>query len=122
MAMFRVSNARGALERLAGNTRAFTLLGIGLALALFFLPALTSDRTFFARDSLRMHGPIRAYVSERLAHGELPLWWSFEALGAPFAAQGVTAVFHPAARGTTLDSCFFAPGAFVWWRRPRRAG
>ncbi|MFN7135468.1 MAG: hypothetical protein ACK4N5_25575, partial [Myxococcales bacterium] len=58
-------------------------------------PALTSERTFFARDTVRMHGPIRDYAAARLKAGELPLWWPFEGMGTPFLAQGVTAVLHP---------------------------
>lgn len=83
-----------ALDRLRAAWPAAVILG---ALATFFFPALAPEQQFYARDILRMHVPMRQFASDRLLRGELPLWWPYEGLGAPFAAQGLTAVFHPVA-------------------------
>jgi len=49
----------------------------------------------YCLDAGRMHYPIKVFLGERLRAGELPLWYPYDGLGAPFIANGVTAVFHP---------------------------
>src|SRR5206468_9696690 len=73
--------------------------------------------------------PIKQYMMERLAAGELPQWFPYEALGRPFIGVTVTGVFHPftplyfflpvhdAYRASALLSCLMAAlGAFVLGR------
>jgi hypothetical protein len=59
----------------------------------------------YCLDAGRMHYPIKVFLGERLRAGELPLWYPYDGLGAPFIANGVTAVFHP----LTLWSLTFSP-------------
>ncbi len=81
------------------------------------------------RDAFRFFLPVKQYLAERLAAGELPQWFPYEALGRPFIGVAHTGVFHPftalyllfpahnAYRISTLLSCLLAAlGAFVLGR------
>lgn len=47
------------------------------------------------RDATMTFLPIKQYMIERLAAGELPQWFPYDALGRPFIGVTVTGVFHP---------------------------
>ena len=81
------------------------------------------------RDAMRFFVPIKHYMVERLAAGELPQWFPYDALGRPFIGATHTGVFHPftllyfllpapdAYRVSILLSCLLAAlGAFVLGR------
>ncbi|HYM38448.1 MAG TPA: YfhO family protein [Nitrospiraceae bacterium] len=72
------------------------------------------------RDATMTFLPIKQYMIERLAAGELPQWFPYDALGRPFIGVTVTGVFHPfttlyfflpahdAYRASILISCLLA--------------
>jgi len=80
----------------------------------------------YCLDAGRMHYPIKVFLGERLRAGELPLWYPYDGLGAPFIANGVTAVFHPlvfwsltfspeAALTLSLISCVLVGQCGCYW-------
>ena len=81
------------------------------------------------RDAFRVFLPLKQYLVERLASGELPQWFPYESLGRPFIGVVATGVFHPftvlyfllpvpdALRVSTLISCVLAAlGTFALGR------
>ena len=85
----------------AGNHRAGARLqaalpGVLLALLLIlaFHGALVGRR-FYLRDLSQNHAPLRAYVTERLSAGSLPLWDPFHGGGTPLLANPNALVLHP---------------------------
>ena len=73
------------------------VIAVGLLLALVltcFAPWLAGAGGWEAEDNLLTARPTMLYLLDRLGHGELPLWNSCSALGAPFAGQGVS-LFDP---------------------------
>lgn len=78
-------------------------------LALVYTP-LVFGQVVFSRDVHRLFYPVHAYLVERLRAGELPLWYPYEALGVPFIASAVTAVFHP----VSWLSVAFGPVRGIW--------
>lgn len=72
-----------------------------LAPALFVLGALALHARELAggrpywRDVHRIFVPVKHYIGERLAAGELPQWWPFDGLGMPLLSQSNFSVFHP---------------------------
>ncbi|MDB4971037.1 MAG: hypothetical protein JWN44_6726, partial [Myxococcales bacterium] len=96
------------------------LIGPALLVAvivLLFFPLLLG-RSFWLRDILLYTYPLKAYLRERLAAGELALWNPRLGLGRPFAGMVQPGVFYPLdvvmllpfPRG--LDA-FFALHAFI---------
>jgi len=61
------------------------------------------------RDAFRFFLPLKHYLIERLATGELPQWFPYEALGRPYIGVTHTGVFHPF---TALYIFFSAPDAY----------
>ena len=118
----------GLLARLTSPTgRAMDVL-IGITLAFYhglWLPGLV----LIKRDAFRFFLPLKQYLYERLATGELPQWFPYEGLGRSFIGVTHTGVFHPftalyflfsvpnAYRAATLLSCLLAAlGAFALGR------
>ena len=102
------------------------LVGITLA---FYHRLWWPDLVLIKRDAFWFHLPIKQYLIDRLAAGELPQWFPYEALGRSFIGATVTGVFHPftllyfifpvtdAYRASTLLSCLLAAlGAFALGR------
>ena len=101
---------------------------VGIALAFYhglWLPGLI----LIKRDAYGFWLPLKQYLIERLAAGELPQWFPYEALGRPFIGTAATGLFHPftvlyfllpapdAYRASTLLSCLLAAvGAFMLGR------
>src|SRR2546427_11164894 len=111
------SSAGLAVAALTGLTLAFCH---GL-----WLPGLV----LIKRDAFRYFLPLKQYVVERLAAGELPQWFPYEALGCAFIGVSGMGIFHPftalyiffsvpdAYRASTLLSCLLAAfGAFALGR------
>lgn len=71
-----------------------TLLGLG-AVVIFFPGLVFFHQVVFAQDTWVLHLPARAYLANRLRHGQLPLWYPYDGLGAPFVQSTVLGVFHP---------------------------
>jgi len=100
----------------------------GMVLA-FYYRLWFPDLMLIKRDAFRFFLPIKHYLVERLAAGELPQWFPYEGFGVPFLGNGGTGVFHPftvlyfllpvhdAYRVSVLLSCLSAAlGAFVLGR------
>jgi Bacterial membrane protein YfhO len=101
---------------------------LGLTLAFYnglWLPGLV----LIKRDAYGLWLPLKQHMIERLAAGELPQWFPYEALGRPFIGTAATGIFHPftalyfllpapdAYRASTLLSCLLAAvGAFTLGR------
>src|SRR5436309_3798652 len=101
---------------------------LGLTLAFYYelwLPGLV----LINRDAYGLWLPLKQHMIERLAAGELPQWFPYEALGRPFIGTAATGIFHPftalyfllpapdAYRASTLLSCLLAAvGAFTLGR------
>ena len=73
---------------------ALPALLLALLLALAFHGVL-GGRLFYLRDISQNHGPLRAYVTERLGAGSLPLWDPFHGGGTPLLANPNALVYHP---------------------------
>jgi len=67
---------------------------LALLLALAFHGAL-GGRLFYLRDISQNHAPLRAYVTERLEEGSLPLWDPYHGGGTPLLANPNALVYHP---------------------------
>ena len=102
------------------------LCGITLA---FYHNLWLPDLVLIMRDAFRFFLPLKHYLVERLAAGELPQWFPYDALGRPFIGVAHTGVFHPftalyflfpvhdAYRASALLSCLLAAlGAFALGR------
>src|SRR3989441_5520590 len=117
-------------SRLAAKTRTvlavIALLGVTLV---FYYRLWLPGLVVLSRDAFRLTLPLKQYLVERLAAGELPQWFPYEAMGRPFIGVTHTAVFHPFTalylllpvpddyRATVLVSCLLAAlGAFALGR------
>lgn len=49
----------------------------------------------YDRDSSLFYVPVKHYLAQVMAAGELPQWWPFDSLGTPLLAQPMFSVFHP---------------------------
>src|SRR5438093_8645864 len=117
-------------SKLAAKTRTFlaVIVLLGLTLTFYYglwLPGLV----LIKRDVYGFWLPLKQHMIERLAVGELPQWFPYEALGRPFIGTAATGIFHPftalyfllpapdAYRASTLLSCVLAAvGAFTLGR------
>src|SRR5882672_1051033 len=88
-AMQTESAGRSGAARAAGPALVLTLL-----LVVAFHGAL-AGRRFYLRDLSQNHAPLRAYITERLATGSLPLWDPYHGGGTPLLANPDTLVLHP---------------------------
>jgi membrane protein YfhO len=121
-----------AMQRPAVGGRAQTWLAVGALIVVtlaFYHGLWLPDLVLIKRDAFLIHLPIKQYMMERLAAGELAQWFPYEALGRPFIGVVVTGVFHPftllyfllpvhdAYRASALLSCLLAAlGAFALGR------
>jgi hypothetical protein len=118
----------GLFARLTSPTGQAVAVLVGITLAFYhglWLPGLV----LIKRDAFRFFLPLKQYLYERLASGELPQWFPYEGLGRSFIGVTHTGVFHPltalyflfsvpnAYRAATLLSCLLAAlGAFALGR------
>lgn len=79
-----------------------TLLALGLLLCAWIplWPLFTGayfpfQHDVFLSDLLHAHLPYRVELHQRLAHGQLPQWWSEIYSGVPFLAQVEVGAFYP---------------------------
>jgi hypothetical protein len=66
-----------------------------VVLSVFFAPALSGSVQFLSRDAGRHHLPVKRWIADRLARGELPEWNPYDGLGAPVVASAIDAPQHP---------------------------
>ena len=66
-----------------------------VGLAVLWLPALDPSMQFAARDEGRMYYPLKHFVAGEWAHGRLPSWMPFLALGEPLLGRVVAGVLDP---------------------------
>ncbi|MEC4668973.1 MAG: hypothetical protein VST65_05510, partial [Nitrospirota bacterium] len=69
--------------------------GLCALVLLFYARLWLPDLVLIKRDAFRFFLPLKRYMVERLAAGELPHWFPYESLGRPFIGVPVTGVFHP---------------------------
>ncbi len=132
MSILTPEEQQGATRRLMARAWSPTGLTVavlvGLTLAFYhglWLPGLV----LIKRDAFRFFLPLKQYLVERLAAGDLPQWFPYEGLGRSFIGVTHTGVFHPftalyflfsvpdAYRVSTLLSCLLAAlGAFALGR------
>ncbi|MGH7260105.1 MAG: YfhO family protein [Nitrospiraceae bacterium] len=121
--------ADGLARRKAWLPTALALAALAGAVLTFYFRLWLPDLVLTRRDAFRLFLPLKHYMAERLAEGELPQWFPYEAMGRPFIGITVTGVFHPftalyfllstheAYRLSTLLSCLLAAlGAFALGR------
>jgi len=117
-----------SLQQIGERSRLPVTALVGIALAFYhglWLPGLI----LIKRDAYGFWLPLKQYLIERLAAGELPQWFPYEALGRPFIGTAASGLFHPftvlyfllpapdAYRASTLLSCLLAAvGAFMLGR------
>ena len=118
----------GLRARLTSPTGLAVTVLVSITLAFYhglWLPGLV----LIKRDAFRFFLPLKQYLYERLATGELPQWFPYEGLGRSFIGVTHTGIFHPftalyflftvpnAYRAATLLSCLLAAlGAFALGR------
>src|SRR3954470_12225842 len=78
-----------ALQRAAPLTIALATL------LLVASPALDPEVQLFFRDTARLYWPVKRHIAERLARGELPLWYPWSEAGTSLLGQLTPALFHP---------------------------
>src|SRR5437899_205549 len=116
------------VRRFVSPTGLTVALLLGITLTFYYelwLPGLVLVK----RDAFGLFLPLKQHMVERLAAGDLPQWFPYEAFGRPFIAAAHTGVFHPftalyfllpapdAYRASTLLSCLLAAlGAFTLGR------
>src|SRR5262249_49794991 len=66
-----------------------------LATAAFFARAAFTRQIFIERDIQRVYYPLYAYWVERVRRGELPRWYPYDGLGAPYLGMLISGTFHP---------------------------
>jgi hypothetical protein len=76
------------------TSREWTVLVLG-ALAITVFVCLREPDIFGTIDWVRMHSLYKAYIHDRVAHGQLPLWNPYHWLGRPFLADIESAFFYP---------------------------
>jgi hypothetical protein len=117
-------------SKLAAKTRTALAVIVLLGLILAFYNGLwMPGLVLIKRDAYGFWLPLKQHMIERLATGELPQWFPYEALGRPFIGSAATGIFHPftvlyflltapdAYRASTLLSCLLAAvGAFMLGR------
>lgn len=90
----------GTLRSVApGHRSGLRSLLIPFAALLWVCRGLLRGELFFERDQLLVFLPLKRYLAERLAAGELPAWWPWDGLGQPLAALPVASAFHPSTLG-----------------------
>jgi hypothetical protein len=62
---------------------------------LFFADALFSSKSFYYRDILNFHYPLRKVLIDSYASGEFPLWNPYNYLGQPMLANPNYMAFYP---------------------------
>jgi hypothetical protein len=84
------------------NVRSFhprlrATLALFASWVIFFSSVIFTSRVLFDRDLMLTELPLRQYMAERLASGEIPQWFPYEILGLPFSGSLVASPFHPQA-------------------------
>ena len=72
----------------------YILLALILA-AIFFYPAIISDKTFWLRDIHRWFYPMKYFLATSLKNGNIPFWCPNYFCGSPFISDLQSGVFYP---------------------------
>lgn len=56
---------------------------------------LLAGEVFFKRDTLLVFLPLKKWLAEGFARGELAEWWPFDGLGQPLTSLPIASAFHP---------------------------
>ena len=75
--------------------RLHAFLFIAAAVALLFHPLILGEGLLYFRDVSLNHFPNRIYATERLLHGDFPLWNPYLSGGLPLAANPNELILHP---------------------------
>ncbi|HEU5182608.1 MAG TPA: YfhO family protein [Candidatus Polarisedimenticolia bacterium] len=75
--------------------RLHAFLFIAAAVALLFHPLILGEGRLYFRDVSLNHYPNRVYATERLLHGDFPLWNPYLSGGMPLAANPNELILHP---------------------------
>jgi hypothetical protein len=75
--------------------RIWACLALGAMWLCFFAPAIFTSSVPFERDLLETELPMRYYLRQRLAAGQLPQWYPGEMMGVPYAGTVIASAFHP---------------------------
>ncbi len=75
--------------------RLHAFLFIAAAVALLFHPLILGEGRLYFRDVSLNHYPNRIYATERLLHGDFPLWNPYLSGGMPLAANPNELILHP---------------------------
>ena len=107
----------------------YWMAGLCLLVSIFYAQLWMPGLVLTKRDAFHTFLPLKQYMMERLAAGELPQWFPYESLGCPLLGIPVTGLFHPftalywvvavpdAYRLSTLLSCLLgAIGTFLLGR------
>ncbi|MHB8970242.1 MAG: hypothetical protein ACYC3X_10705 [Pirellulaceae bacterium] len=70
-------------------------VAVSIPLLWCFGAALAGGSVFAYRDVAHFYYPLEAWICDRWAHGEVPLWNPQEGNGAPVVAETTSAVFYP---------------------------
>jgi hypothetical protein len=84
-----------ALGVRAALLRALPLVPLLALFTALFLPVLDPNVQLFFRDTGRLYYPVRRYIAERVARGELPLWNPATEAGTSLLGQVTPGLFHP---------------------------
>ncbi|MGH7164742.1 MAG: YfhO family protein [Nitrospiraceae bacterium] len=123
------SEAQDGLRPLARSSTGLAIAALcGIALA-FYYRLWLPDLVLIKRDAFRYFLPMKQYLREQLATGDLPQWFPYEGLGCPVIGPSGLGMFHPftvlyfllpvpdAYRAATLVACLLAGlGAFALGR------
>ncbi len=60
-----------------------------------YSPCLIGQKAYYANDLLYFFGPMRAFLTDRLAHGSFPLWNPYIFCGQPFFADLQNMMLYP---------------------------
>ena len=70
-------------------------VAVSIPLLWCFGSTLAGGRVFAYRDVAHFYYPLEAWICDRWAHGEVPLWNPQDGNGLPVVAETTSAVFYP---------------------------
>ncbi|MGZ8868188.1 MAG: hypothetical protein ACXW2P_07570 [Thermoanaerobaculia bacterium] len=73
----------------------YAVSAIAAAVTAWFWDVLFAARSFYARDILNYHYPMKKLVRDAILAGEWPMWSPYFAAGQPMAANPAYEVFYP---------------------------
>ena len=114
--------------------RLHAFLFIAAAVALLFHPLILGEGLLYFRDVSLNHFPNRVYATDRLLHGDFPLWNPYLSGGIPLAANPNELILHPitllflllpvgaAFSASVILQCLLAGWGMYLWAREEGLG